>query len=352
LNKKTNKIDNINNILIIRLSSIGDIVLTSPIIRSLRQTFPQSQISYITFSNYSDIIRFNPQIDNKIYISKNDLKTNFSEYAKRNQSFYNNTHYDIIIDLHNNRYSKKIITILKYDYLFKVHKQRLHKLSLVYLKKPLIKDFNVVENYFASFDKFINVHKDNLGLEFWFDDEQTYLSSKQNYKNDKIVISIAPGAAHKTKQWLAQYFVELIQLLDLEYKDKLEIRLLGSHTEKELADYIEKNSQVELINFVGKTSLVETAKLIDQSTLMITNDTGLMHIAAARQTPIVAIFGSSVQELGFAPYRTTHSIVEKQLWCRPCSHIGRNHCPLLHFNCMKLIKPQDVFSECKKLIQM
>jgi len=108
LNKKTNKIDNINNILIIRLSSIGDIVLTSPIIRSLRQTFPQSQISYITFSNYSDIIRFNPQIDNKIYISKNDLKTNFSEYAKRNQSFYNNTHYDIIIDLHNNRYSKKL----------------------------------------------------------------------------------------------------------------------------------------------------------------------------------------------------------------------------------------------------
>lgn len=332
------------------MSSIGDIVLTSPIVRSLRQTFPESVISYLTFNNFSDLIKFNPRIDNKIFVEKKVLKTNTPEFFKTNQSILANSFFDIILDLHNNRYSKKVISQLKYSQIFKINKQRLHKLSLVYLKKTLIRNFNVVDNYFAAIDKHIKVQKDNLGLEFWFDGEQKYLEAKQNSDKDKIIISLAPGAAHKTKQWLPQYFVELINLLNLEFHKSLEIQLLGSSKEQEVADYILKNSRIELNNFVGKTNLVETGKLIDKSNLLVTNDTGLMHIAAARQTPIVAIFGSSVRELGFAPYRVPHAIVEKPLWCRPCSHLGRERCPLLHFKCMRQIKPHDVMVECKKII--
>ena len=351
MNKKTNKINNIKNILIIRLSSIGDIVLTSPIIRSLKATFPNSQLSFLTFSNFADTIRFNPRINNKIFVPKNDLKKNFLSYFKINLSFLDNIVFDIIIDLQNNKYSKKIISLLKCQHLFTLNKQRLHKLSLVYLKKPLIKDFSVVNNYFATFEKHIELIKDNLGLEFWLDSEETYLEQKMNIKSDKITISIAPGAAHKTKQWLPEYFVELIDMLHSEYKDSLIIQLLGSSKEKKLADYIIKNTNIKLNDYIGKTSLIETGKLIDKSHLLVTNDTGLMHIAAARQTPIVAMFGSSVRELGFAPYRAISTIVEIPLWCRPCSHIGRSFCPLIHFNCMKKIEPKIVFENCRNLIR-
>lgn len=349
MNKKTNNIDNIKNILVIRLSSIGDIVLTSPIIRSIKNSYPDSKVFFLTFENYGDTIKYNPRIDVKVLVSKKDLKTNISNYINNNLNWFKKIKFDAIIDLQNNRYSNKIIQHLNYSKLFKINKRRFHKLSLVYLKKPLIKDFNVVDNYFLCFKDELAIKKDNLGLEFWMEGEKDYLS-KKSPKDNKLIISIAPGAAHRTKQWLPEYFVELINLLSSSFKNKVVFQLLGSANERALSDYIESKVNIQINNYVAKTSLLETANLIDKSNLIITNDTGLMHIATARQTPIVAIFGSSVRELGFQPYKANFKIVEKDLWCRPCSHIGRKNCPLIHFNCMKQIKPKQVFKECIELI--
>lgn len=349
MNKKTNNIDINKKILIIRLSSIGDIVLTSPIIRAIKNSYNNSEVYFLTFENFKDTIIYNPKIDKKVLVSKKEIKGNLSSYLGSELKFLKEIYFDVIIDLQNNHYSKNIISNLNYSNLYKINKRRLHKLSLIYFKKPLIKDFHIVNNYFSSFKNELGIKSDNQGLEFWVEGETDYLSNKKEKEND-LIISIAPGAAHKTKQWLPEYFVELINLLSNRYKNLLKIQLLGSTAERKVADYIEYNARVKINNFVDKTSLMETAKLIDNSNLLITNDTGLMHIAAARQTPIVAIFGSSVRELGFIPYKASFKIVEKTLWCRPCSHIGRNTCPLIHFNCMKQIRPEEVFLACVDLI--
>lgn len=350
MNKKTNKITSINNILIIRLSSIGDIILTSPIIRALRYHYPNSTIHYVTFEQFFETIKFNPRINYRYPISKFNMKSNFDMYFEENFADLKKINFDILIDLQNNKYSKKITSKLQYKTKFKINKQRFHKLSMVYLKKPLIFDFNIVENYFNCFENEIIIQRDEMGLEFWFEEEVNYPTEKNRNNVIKNIVSIAPGAAHRTKQWLPKYFAELINLLGNAFGNNIQIQLLGSTKEFEIANYLQTNSKIKINNFVGKTNLVETAKIIDNSDVLITNDTGLMHIAAARQTPIVAIFGSSAIDFGFAPYRVKHIILEKKMWCRPCSHIGRSYCPLLHFNCMKKITPDEVFHATMKFL--
>lgn len=350
MNKKTKKIDIINNILIIRLSSIGDIVLTSPIVRVLKNSYHNSKLYFITFDHFKETTIFNQRIDEKIFIPKRFIKSNFANYFGIHLNQLSSTKFDLIIDLQNNHYSRKIISYLDYDHLFKLNKQRLHKLSLVYFKTPLIKNFNVIDNYFSCFGNELNLQNDGLGVEFWFDNDFSYPIQKEVKSDRNITISIAPGAAHKTKQWLPDYFVRLINLLCAKYLSRIEIQLLGSIKELDIANYIESGIKYELKNFVSKTNLIETAKLIDKSDLFITNDTGLMHIAAARQVPTIAIFGSSVKELGFAHFTNNFRILEEQLWCRPCSHIGRSYCPLYHFKCMKSIKPKYVFDTCLEML--
>ncbi len=351
MNKKTNKNDNINNILIIRLSSIGDIVLSSPIVRVLKNSYPFGSLFFITFDHFRETIIYNRSIDEKIFMSKTELKTDASNYLSKCYENLTNTKFDVIIDLQNNRYSKKIISHLNYSNLYKLNKQRLHKLSLVFLKKPLIGNYSVVENYFSCLNNDLDIQNDNLGLEFWLENESVYPTERKlKINKEKIIVSIAPGASHKTKQWLPDYFAELVNLFANEFNRNIEIRLLGSSNEIDITDYIEKKSKMNIRNFVSKTNLIASAQLIDESDLFVTNDTGLMHIAAARKVPTIAIFGSSVGELGFAHSNKNFKIIEEKMWCRPCSHIGRNRCPLLHFNCMKKIKPLRVFCACLELL--
>lgn len=340
------------SILIIRLSSIGDIILTTHIPRILRNKFPNSEIDYLTFNSYAQLLQFNPRIDNLLSIEKQSVKTNeFNIYTSKNEHIFDLKKYAIIIDLQNNKYSHKILNnfnLFQNSEILSFNKNRFHKLALVYLKKGFINNFNIPMEYLKTVST-LNIENDELGLELWFEGEKEYSPFFKNNKSNKLaMICIAPGAAHKTKQWLPDRFSKLIKVIKEKYNS--EIILLGGKNEIELNKQIQLASGVAINNYTGQLSLLETAKYIDSSDLLVCNDTGLMHIAAARKVPIITIFGSSVKELGFSPYKTKFKIVEKNLWCRPCSHIGRSFCPLGNFNCMKLIEVQDVINEIERLI--
>lgn len=350
MNKKTNIGNLSGNILIIRLSSIGDIVLTSPVVRVIKNNFKDIKLYFLTFEQFYDTIRFNPRIDSKIILNKSELKQNTQDYFFQCCNELKNVNFDLVIDLQNNRYSRILLKQLKFKNLFKLNKQRLHKLSLVYLKTPIIRNFNVVDNYFASFANDLGIKKDEKGLEFWLEGERGYLASKKSLNKENLTISLVPGAAHNTKKWPTEYFIELINLILQKYGESARIQILGSSNENEIGNKITSQFGDRIINYIAKTTLLQTAELIDNSDLLITNDTGLMHIAAARQTPVVVVFGSSVRELGFVPYNVPHRVVEKKIWCRPCSHIGRSFCPLLHHKCMREIKPIEVFDQCVDLL--
>lgn len=322
---------------------MGDIILTTPVVRVLETAFPNAEIDFLTSSQFTEIYRYNPYLNNVI---EYDKSKNIRENEKIKNILFNGKKYDLIVDLQNNLRSKNYSSELS-DNILRIKKNRFHKLSLVYLKKPVLKNYSVVENYFNSIAE-IGIKPDNKGLEIWTPQEKAdgvYLKSI-NFK--KTSIAIAPGANHFTKRWLPERFAELARKLKSELN--VNIILLGGTQDKDLCRNINEMAGGNLEDCSDSTSILETTEQIDKCNLLITNDTGVMHIAASRQVPILAIFGSSVKELGFLPYKVPFKIIEKEMSCRPCSHIGRSSCPKKHFNCMKNIDVEDIFEYALKLI--
>ncbi|RMF54462.1 MAG: glycosyltransferase family 9 protein, partial [Calditrichaeota bacterium] len=168
---------------------------------------------------------------------------------------------------------------------------------------------------------------------------------KQHFK-----VIIAPGARHFTKRWLPEYFQKLIILIHEQMGWKT--ILVGDKSEKDWIARIQEGVPHGIVqDFSGELTLEETCGLISSAPYFISNDSGLMHAAAAFRKPQVAIFGGTVRELGFFPINPQAVVVENSgLNCRPCSHIGRPNCPKHHFKCMKEITPQQVFQQFQRLV--
>lgn len=325
-----------NKILIVRLSSMGDIVLTTAFARNIRNHFPDSKIDFILNKQFSDIYNYNPYVDNIIAydktFSKSDINQLKSEAGK----------YDYIFDLQKNRRSYEFTSGLS-DNILRIKKNYLHKISLVYLKKGLHKEIKTIHSKYMDTAMSLGIKDDGKGLELWT--ESDVKSGKYDTKAKKNQIVIAPGAFHYTKRWLPERYKYLAEMIT--EKTDFEIALTGGKQDKEICSFIAGNNK-RIKSYAGETSISETAELVNGSRAIVTNDTGVMHIAAARQVPTIAIFGSTVQEFGFAPFRVVHNVIEKDIKCRPCTHIGRNKCPLGHFKCMKDISAEDVFEHLSK----
>lgn len=332
--------------LIIRLSSLGDIVLTTKIIRNIKLNFPKSDIFFICNKEYIDVIKLNPNISKIGLYEKND-SLKIQELRNEILDFKPN----LTLDLQKNKRSKFLLQNL--ENISSYDKRRLYKLLLVYTKHIVeSKNLPIPDVYTNTIKNIISDFMvDDFGLEFWLNDDiesSEYTPNQRKYeKISKLRFAVAPAAHFKTKRWPKDYYIQLINQLK-EYYTNSEFVILGAKSEMELCNEIAISTKS--INMAGKASIMESAELINDSDLFIGNDSGLMHIAAARQVPVVVFFGSTVKEFGFIPYKTPNIILEKNLWCRPCSHIGRNFCPLVHFNCMKKITPIFAFNKIIQLI--
>ncbi len=311
---------NLKKILIIRISSIGDVVLSTHLPRLIKNKYPHSIVHLITNNEVAPLLNNLETIDKVISIDSDNRAKIADEVI--------NSDYDVILDLQKNSISASLTEDYKGD-LRVINKFRKQKLEMVYLKKFPKETIHVGERYLDTCRDLIQ--DDGRGLDLGFN----------SYSNKNKIIGIAPEAFHKTKRWLQNRYEELINRL---INDGYVVRVFGS----DKSTLVNLTENVE--NFCGKLSLVETAEKISECDYFISNDTGLMHIASACQIPILAIFGSSVKELGFTPYRVKHEIIEHDIWCRPCSHIGRGFCPLGHFKCMNEISVDDVYSKFKRFI--
>jgi|YNPMSStandDraft_1061717.scaffolds.fasta_scaffold00017_30 heptosyltransferase-2 len=328
-----------NNILIARFSSIGDVVLTTPILRALKEQLPNSQITYLSSMPMASILENNPFIDKIFLFNKNDSKKEIQSLKNQILEFNSNQPYDLVVDLQNNLRSKLMLSGL-FKKKLKFNKNRLYKLALVHFKYFTKEPQHVVERYFDTLKPLKIVNK-NYKPEIFINTE---LQSNKN----EIIIGIAHGANHLTKQWLPEYYATLINLLSDKYNAIF--YLFGNSREAENATKIFDLAKAKIIDYTGKLSLKETICKISQCDYFISNDTGLMHIASALRIPIIAIFGSTVPELGFAPYGIPYRIAQIELGCRPCTHIGRNRCPRKHFDCMRRLTPTDVFTQFEHLL--
>jgi lipopolysaccharide heptosyltransferase II len=332
----------VKKILILRLSSIGDILLTTAFIRQVRNKYPTARITYIVKKEFQSLLSYNPHI-NKIIAF--DPATKMSGLKDLNR-LIQKENYDLIFDLHNNLRTNRLLAGLKSRNIFKIKKSKIKRAALVFLKVNLYKTIKSIPERYLEVGKKFGIQDDGQGLEL-------FLSTNNAEDNLEILeiydlipgqfICIGPGAAHFTKMWPVENYQKLIKKICEETNYK--IIILGSPQEKGLIKGIEHLKNV--VELSGQLSLLESASIIKASAGLISNDSGLMHMAVALKKPVVSIFGSTVKELGFFPYRADATIIEHDLWCRPCSHVGRNKCPLGHFKCMRLTSTERVFEKVK-----
>ena len=322
----------LKKILVIRLSSLGDVLLTTPLIRTIKKINPSIQIDFVVREQFSDAVQYNPNL-NKIYKYSN------SKSEKQNLfKFLSSEKYDLVIDLQNNLRSKEILRQLQCRAL-QFKKSNFKKFLLVHFKINRLKDQPQIPLRYAEAAGINELDDD--GLEFFTENSpDVRLNKNENY------IGLCPGAKHFTKRWPKDYFIELGKKLEsANYK----ILLFGGPGEVQICDEI-MNALKSAQNLCG-TSLLQLVADMKMCKVIYTNDSGLMHIASAVKVPVVAFFGSTVKEFGFYPYKTKSIELEiKNLSCRPCTHIGRNTCPKIHFKCMKEIKPELAFNSLNKLV--
>lgn len=319
----------INRILIIRLSSLGDILLSTPVIRSLKRKFPNSQIDFVVKKQFKDALLYNPNISGVIIYEK--------EKAKQLKYDLKIANYDLVIDLQNNFKSNDLTKLIKAQ-IRRFKKPSIKKLLLVWFKINLLKDLKTIPERYAET---AGVDIDNKELELFFPQ-----NIKAILEDGKKYIGFCPGSKHFTKRWPSEYFIELGNKLA---KQGFTIVLFGGKGDKELCSTISMNINWS-INLQNEDQLLQTAAEMERCKLIISNDSGLMHTASAVGIPLVSILGSTVREFGFMLAGSQNLILEnKLLSCRPCSHIGKSSCPKKHFKCMKEITPELVLTELNNI---
>ena len=322
--------------LIIRFSSIGDIVLTTPVVRCLRKKYPETQIHYLTKQAFASIVITNPYI-NKVHVLLNDPEAIIEEL--KSESF------DYIIDLHNNLRTLKIKNALKKSKQFSVDKLNIQKFILVNTKINIMPNRHIVDRYMDTI-KSLDVTNDGLGLDYFIHEKDVVKQQDIPASHSLGYIAIAIGAAHYTKKFPLHKLKELCAKLDHP------VILLGGKEDYVNAEEIAWADSIKIYNACGKFNLSESADLVRRAKFIISNDTGLMHIAAAFKKDILSLWGNTVPSFGMYPYKTNYEIFEvRKLWCRPCSKIGFNKCPLGHFKCMEKISVDEIVQHANVLLR-
>jgi ADP-heptose:LPS heptosyltransferase len=316
-------------ILIIRFSSIGDIVLTTPVIRCVKKQIQNAEVHFLTKSKFLEIVTNNPYID-KIITIDNSIDEVLKVLKKQN--------YDYVIDLHNNLRTLKLKkTLAKTSFSFP--KLNIQKWIYVNFKINKLPNIHIVDRYFKAVEK-LNVVNDLQPCDYYLSDSD-FFDVKKQFKIDKFM-TIALGAQFYTKR------IPLSLLIKIVENKNLPIVFLGDLNDKKIGDELINNfPDKTLINLCGSLSLNQSASVLKQSELLLTGDTGLMHIASAFQIKTISVWGNTVPDFGMYPYFPTNkemfSIHEvNELKCRPCSKIGFQECPKKHFSCMNLQNTKSI----------
>ena len=354
-------------ILVIRFSSIGDIVLTTPVIRCLKNQISDAEIHVLTKKKFSSLYKTNPHI-NKVYEYDDSLKKNIEELKLEN--------YDYIVDLQKNKRSLRVTRALHCQHS-SFPKLNFKKFLLTTFKINLMPDIHIVDRYFKAVEK-LGVKNDCQGLDFFISEKNNYPLSElpEDFQNGYHAFVI--GGTYKTKILPAVKVSEVIKKLnepvillggpdDVEraeeiirqrttdngqqtlgkslndaksqsHKDKVS-KLVGKNIGTSTSSVTEISQNLSILNLVGKINLEQSASIVKNAKSVLTNDTGLMHIAAALHKNVVSVWGNTVPELGMYPYlpnekEKCHIIECKDVKCRPCSKLGFKECPRRHFKCM------------------
>lgn len=322
--------------LIIRFSSIGDIVLTTPVIRCLKKQVPDAEVHFLTKESFRSIVEHNPYID-KLHVLAHSWELMIHELQLEK--------YDYIIDLHHNVKTLRVKKALGVK-SFSFHKLNIEKYIYTSIKLNILPKIHIVDRYLATLKSF-GVKNDRVGLDYFIPEKEETKRNDIPHSHHAGYIACVIGAAHGTKRWPVDKWTEFARQMDHP------IILVGGKEDAANGKIIAAVDDVKVYNSCGKFSLNESADLIRKAKLVVTHDTGMMHIAAAFRKPIISLWGNTVPSFGMYPYdgedHPSGTMLQvPKLWCRPCSKIGYEKCPLGHFKCMQKIDVSDVLAAVKR----
>lgn len=346
-----------DKILVVRFSSLGDIILSLPVYKNLKTFLPDSFVATAIKEKYAPILQGNPYMDLILTLREGESILSFLKKVKKEK-------FTVLIDLHNNLRSNLISIFSGIPKKIRCRKavweRRLFVSKRIYdpeLKRhtldrylDTLKELGIVPQHFPPELPLEVLGADTSQPKFFV----PQLSSKNfsellsSIPQATPLIGINPGSVWKTKQWLPERFAETADALIEETNCK--ILLFGSEKDSEAVNSVAQSMKHPPINLCGRTDLKTLTWLISKCSLFITNDSGPMHLACAVDVPVVAIFGPTTRELGFFPFGRRCRVVELDLPCRPCSLHGGDKCPLTHFRCMKDLTAEMVLQPCREFL--
>lgn len=325
--------------LVIRLSSIGDIVLASPVLRCLKNQVKGAEVHFLTKSSFKKVTEANPYVSKFFYYDNN-----MDELIKSLKA----EGYDYIIDLHNNIRTLRIKRSLKKK-TFTIDKLNWQKFLLTTFRINVMPGKHITKRSLQTVESF-GVKDDGLGLDYFIFPKDGIAISELPATHAEGFVAIAIGASYFTKRLPVHKLKELCSKIDKP------IILLGGKEDEDNGAMIAAVDPVKIYNACGRYNLNQSADIVKKASLVISNDTGLQYIACAFKKQVLAIWGGTSPKLDVEPFYGDiflsqqgnppyENIIVPNLWCQPCSKFGKKKCPLGHFKCMEL---QDINNMSKK----
>lgn len=317
------------NILILRFSSIGDLLLTTPLLRAIRVRHPEARITFVVREDMADTLRHNPRITRLVGWRRGSPLRALARELRAER-------WTDRLDLHGSLRSRALRLLVGGRWSgYPKHRLRRKLLIATHRKRGGPLD-HVADRYFAA-ARSLDVTPDGGPPEFFVSDggvrgAESFLAA-HHLGSDRELIALAPGAAHFTKRWPTHHWIELARKLG----EQSDLVILGAAGDREVANAIVEGANGRAVSAAGSFSLDGTAALISRARRLVAGDTGLLHLATAVGTPVTGLYGPTVEEFGFFPYHAPASVVQLDLGCRPCSSQGGPTCPLGHHHCLEQI---------------
>ena len=337
--------DELRRVLLIRLSSLGDILLMTPLLSLLRAACPQAQVDVLVKAEYRDLLRAHPEITRLLTFDSRQSLLSALRALRADR-------YDLALDLHCTPRSQLLLRGLRARRRLVYNKRVLRRALLVRLGWNTLRDvIPVPELYVAPLRRLgltgrlgpPTMHLDPESTEAM----QAHIARTLPDASHQPLLAVAPGARWPTKRWPVERFATVAQ--ELAREKQAAVVILGGPDEAQLARTLYDKIDVPVVNAAGTLSLMNSAALLSRCRLLISNDSGLMHMATALRVPVVAIFGPTVQEFGFYPFQARSEVVSEPLACRPCSTKGSIRCPREHHACMQDISNARVLAAARTM---
>ena len=336
-------LDDLRRILLIRLSSLGDILLMTPLLNLLRAACPQAQIDVLVKAEYRDLLRAHPGVTRLLTFDSRQSLLGTLRSLRTDR-------YDLALDLHRTPRSQLLLWGLRARRKLVYNKRVLRRALLVRLGWNTLRRITPVPELYAAPLRRLGLtgrlgpptmHLDPDSTEAM----QAHIARRLPAASHQPLLAVAPGARWATKRWPVERFAAVAQ--ELAREKQAAVVILGGPDEAQLACAVGDKLDVPVVNGAGALSLMDSAVLLSRCRLLISNDSGLMHMATALQVPVVAIFGPTVQEFGFYPFQARSEVVSEPLPCRPCSTKGSRRCPRGHHACMQDISSARVLAAAR-----